>query len=106
MFSAILLENQNVKIFVKLVIKIRFRTFVFLYKSEEVRASKKFPGVVAADSGPRHPRSGLSPLVAAARAVPLDGLLGDGGSDCQGHKLSSFRFWNCEDSQVNVIHSS
>jgi hypothetical protein len=58
---------------------------VFLYKGEEVRASKKFPEVAAADSGPRNPFPAFTPLAAAAKAVALDGLLGDGGSDCQEH---------------------
>lgn len=63
---------------------------MFLYKWEEVRASKKFPEVVAADSGPRNPISPFTPLAAAAKAVALVGVLGDGGSDCQEHKLSYF----------------
>lgn len=79
---------------------------MFLYKSEEVKSSKKFPEVAAADSGPRKPSSEVTPLTAAARAVLLAGLLGDGGSHCQEHKLSSFQFLKCEDSQVRTIHSS
>lgn len=53
-----------------------------------IRASKKLPGVAAAGSGPKSsPTAEVTPLTAKANAVPVLGLLGDGGSDCNYGKL-------------------
>lgn len=58
---------------------------MLLYNSDEVKHSKKLPAVGAADSGPSTccSRGDITPLVAAATALPSVGLLGDGGSDCK-----------------------